>query len=175
MARHTIKQKNWWDYPVIDKFKTLRISHGQDHVYLRYGIQDSHHVTGYDVKHGTGGGSCWPGRKWGEYASEEIAIRETLMMIKDKYFAKGEPMMIKAIDEAAGYITGSHGCKCHPFTSWKICELFHKRKFNPGDGVLNRCTRSMGTVIGINDNYYIVRYGKRVEDFEHPAQLFPLS
>lgn len=46
------------------------------------------------------------------------------------------------------YITGLHGCKCHPFESWEECEAAHTAQFVPGDTVVGRHNCNFATIIG---------------------------
>jgi hypothetical protein len=39
------------------------------------------------------------------------------------------------------FITGYHGCKCHPFPSWDEAENAHRQKFKPNEKVKFRCPR----------------------------------
>jgi hypothetical protein len=44
------------------------------------------------------------------------------------------------------FITGLHGCRCHPFNSWKECEAAEKQRFKPDDKVRHRCTGKEGVI-----------------------------
>ena len=74
-------------------------------------------------------------------------------------------------------ITGLYGCPCHPFPSWEQCELFHKRKFKPGDKIKQRHTGKDGIISEQHEckGFYIVKYGERKSDLslEHAAMLEP--
>lgn len=75
----------------------------------------------------------------------------------------------------AGKVTGFFGCSCHPFSSWKECEVHHRRKFLAGDNVRKRCNGLRGTVYEATDKqgFCIVKYGDRPCDRhqEHSANL----
>jgi hypothetical protein len=77
--------------------------------------------------------------------------------------------------EPVPFITGLHGCKCHPFASWKESDKAHKQKFEVGDQVINRCNKKVGFVHHICDQggYVHVNYGNEPIDRElkHAAEL----
>lgn len=49
------------------------------------------------------------------------------------------------------YITGLHGCNCHPFESWEECDRANKQRFKPEQRVTERCTGKKGTIIEMAD------------------------
>lgn len=77
------------------------------------------------------------------------------------------------------FITGLHGCSCHPFSSWEECKRFHNQTFNIGDTVKNRHNNKEGQVLQKNDvkGYLTVAYGKKPSDnhLEHVASLILLK
>lgn len=74
------------------------------------------------------------------------------------------------------YITGYHGCSCHPFRNWKESNARHKQKFTLGAKVRNRCTGEYGEITEVSgNNYYLVDYTfeDKASDnqLEHAAML----
>lgn len=187
MAHHTIKGKNWFNYPCLQKgeFETIVLSHGKTTFQIYVGQQEGHWVSGYNVSGAGGsssGGGCYPSRKWGDYETKEQAVGQTVAECVDHYF-KNDAAMIKHIEQSRynhfglPFITGLWGCKCHPFSSWKMCETFHRRRFKNLDPVLNRCSGKKGIITNTNNvrNEYNVKYEDGSTDgMLHAAMLFPL-
>ncbi len=77
--KHTIKQKDWWNYPLLKRWKTpFRHEDKYSKVLVKIGTQNGFGVAGYDYRIWNQGGGCNPGRKWGEYKSEKAAEIQTL-------------------------------------------------------------------------------------------------
>lgn len=75
-GKHTIKQEKWYDYPVLKKGYNTPFKYKKKGVEINVmvGGQDGiavlgviYRINGNSV--GCGGGSCLPGRKWGEFES----------------------------------------------------------------------------------------------------------
>lgn len=80
------------------------------------------------------------------------------------------------------YITGYHGCSCHPFKTWEESKFFHKQKLKVGDRVKNRHTGKIGYIAEVDNaegNYYIVKFGTRGVssdyELEHGAILIKIE
>lgn len=80
-------------------------------------------------------------------------------------------------------IKGLHGCSCHPFSSWKECDLYHKRKYEVAQLVQERCpgyrkrVRTGVVLRVVGGGYYHVKMGEIVSDIIlfHAAELEPLN
>jgi hypothetical protein len=82
------------------------------------------------------------------------------------------PVKVPIYEHVGPYITGYYGCSCHPFNSWKECEMAHKRKFRIGDIVKHRCNGVQGEITQINGQgfYYVSTLGQL-----HAARLEPVK
>jgi hypothetical protein len=75
-------------------------------------------------------------------------------------------------EDGSLFITGLHGCKCHPFNNWEENKKYATRKFKVGDAVQHRCfgnTDTIKEVVGSNF-YNLTSFG-----LEHATQLKPMS
>lgn len=53
------------------------------------------------------------------------------------------------------FITGYHGCKCHPFKSWDELKSFTNKKLTEGLKFKNRCNGNIGIITKINKTGHI--------------------
>lgn len=69
--------KPWENYPVLQpgqfEIATIYVD-GREHAKIYIGRQGSMWVVGNDYLIGSRGGCCYPGRKWGEFASSRDAM-----------------------------------------------------------------------------------------------------
>lgn len=76
------------------------------------------------------------------------------------------------------YITGYHGCNCHPFKTWEECDKYHKQKVEVEQRVRRRCNGKEGAVHRIHPErgYVSVKYGNDPSDIhlEHVANLIKI-
>lgn len=70
------------------------------------------------------------------------------------------------------YITGYHGCKCHPFNNWDECIAAEKKKFEPGEVATHRChnipvniTKGEGGNYYYSDNFGLVHAQELIKGF----------
>lgn len=66
----------WKNYPVLHpgEFKTeIVYVNGREHAKIHIGQQDGVWTVGYDFYVGNHGGGCYPGRKWGDFVTEQDA------------------------------------------------------------------------------------------------------
>ena len=66
----------WKNYPVLHpgEFKTeIVYVNGREHAKIHIGQQDGVWTVGYDFYVGNHGGDCCPGRKWGDFVTEQDA------------------------------------------------------------------------------------------------------
>ena len=66
----------WKNYPVLHpgEFKTeIVYVNGREHAKIHIGQQDGVWTVGYDFYVGNHGGDCYPGRKWGDFVTEQDA------------------------------------------------------------------------------------------------------
>nr|DAX68992.1 MAG TPA: hypothetical protein [Caudoviricetes sp.] len=66
----------WKNYPVLHpgEFKTeIVYVNGREHAKIHIGQQDGVRTVGYDFYVGNHGGGCYPGRKWGDFVTEQDA------------------------------------------------------------------------------------------------------
>ena len=77
------------------------------------------------------------------------------------------------------FITGLHGCSCHPFKTWEDCKSAHNQKLPVGQKVLHRCKNRVGRVHKIHDQkgFVTVQYGPKPVDLvlEHVANLVKVN
>lgn len=67
----------WYDYPVLQsgEYRTeILYTNGRDYVKVHIGQQDGVWVVATTWMIGGSGRECHPGRKWGEFASEQNAL-----------------------------------------------------------------------------------------------------
>lgn len=95
-GKHTIKQSDWWNYPVLQKgeysspFRFYREDRTTAEVNV--GLQDNIPVLGCiwyipGESSGNGGGGFAPGRKWGEFRSLKEAELYGLRYLLEKFQA----------------------------------------------------------------------------------------